>query len=181
MAAYDGWVRESTETSSVGGALNAGAVMCRVGDDGLDRQFQSILDFNTRSLPNDAEILSAVLEIKGSRLVGANPFGTHGALLADLRTGGFHNALALEVQDFQAVASQTRAGRFGALSPDGWYRASLPSEALSQVNMTGHTQFRLHFATGDNDDLEADYLAFLCGDALAARNRPVLRVSYLVP
>ena len=181
VGTYDGWVRESTETSSVGGALNADAVTCRIGDDGVDRQFRSILDFNTKGLPDDAQILSVVLEIRQAGVVGTTPFLTHHALVADIRTGAFANARALQSDDFQAKATQARAARFGALSPDGRYRATLPGTALPLINTTGRTQFRLRFLTGDNDDLSADYLAFTCGDALAPSRRPVLRVTYLVP
>ena len=180
-AANDGWVRESTEMSSVGGARNSVGVTCRVGDDALDRQYRSILDFQTRSLPDGAVIIGAVLEIKGAGGTGTNPTLTHGSFTADIRTGAFHSVAALEVQDFQAAPTLRQAARFGPLSTDGWYRAALRAEALPLINTTGRTQVRLRFTVGDDDDEVADYLAFVCGDALAPARRPVLRVAYLLP
>ncbi len=64
VAANDGWVLESSETSGVGGTLDSAATTCRVGDDAADRQYRAILDFNTGSLPNDAVITGVALRIK---------------------------------------------------------------------------------------------------------------------
>jgi hypothetical protein len=48
------------------------------------------------------------------------------------------------------------------------------------VNRIGHTQFRLLFNTGDNDDLANDYLVFHTGNATLA-SKPQLIVSYYLP
>jgi hypothetical protein len=176
----DGWVRESSETSGVGGTLNASATNCRVGDDARDRQYRGILDFNTRSLPSNTVITSAVLEIRLAAIVGGDPFATHGNLTIDIRVGGFHSNLALETLDFQAAASRGSVGAFGPAPDGGWYRATLSAPAYSRVNLSGHTQVRLRFARGDNDDNIAQYLAFRCGDA-GVSSRPRLLIRYYVP
>ncbi len=113
-------------------------------------------------------------------MVGTSPFGTHGKLIADVRRGTFNGNLALESADFQAAASKSSAGTFGTVPVSGWYRSDLLATAYSKVNVKGHTQVRLRFATDDNDDAGADYLAFLCGNAAAA-SRPQLIITYYVP
>ncbi len=59
---YDGWVRESSETSSKGGTINSSATTLRVGDDDSDRQYRSILHFKTSSLPDNAVIQALTLK-----------------------------------------------------------------------------------------------------------------------
>ena len=178
VAANDGWVRESTEASEAGGTIGATGT-CRAGDDAADRQYRSILDFNTRSLPDDAVILSVVLEVKKTSLVGDSWSATHGALLVDIRRGGFNKAVALEIMDFQAAANLNAVASFVSVPGGNWFRASLSADALAKINLTGHTQFRVRYAIGDDDDGAADYFAFACGDALTPRSRPVLRVTYV--
>ncbi|MGZ9234419.1 MAG: right-handed parallel beta-helix repeat-containing protein, partial [Anaerolineales bacterium] len=78
-AAYDGWVRESGENSSVGNQLDKNATTLNVGDDQRDRQYRGILSFDTSSLPDNAIIVSAELKVKRQSVVGTDPFGTHGA------------------------------------------------------------------------------------------------------
>ena len=180
VAVYDGWVRESGETSNVGGTLDSTAATCRVGDDAADRQYRAILDFNTRGLPDNAVITGAFLRIKRSSFAGSNPFLTHGDLTVDIGRGGFNGVLALENSDFQAAAGQMAVGDFAVLTAR-WYRADLNTAAFSIINPTGHTQFRLRFASGDNDDAGADYLSFHCGDADLRRNRPRLVITYHLP
>lgn len=179
VAAHDGWVREAAEAAGVGGARDATST-CRVGDDASDRQFRSILDFDTRSLPDDAVVTSALLEVKWSSLVGTDWTATLGALLADMRRGPFNRVAALEVVDFEAPANLRGAGTFAAVPGSHWYRTQLGADALDRLNLTGRTQFRLRYARDDDDDRSADYIAFFCGDALA-RHRPVLRVTYELP
>ena len=181
IGAYDGWVRESAETSGAGGAVNATAATCRVGDDSLDRQYRSILDFNTSGIPDNAVITRVALNIRPANFVGSNPFLTHGSLTVDIRGGAFNNALRLEAADFQAAASRSAVGVFQPALVRGQYRAVLGAAGPAGVNLRGHTQFRLGFALDDNDDAGADYLFFLCGDNALAADRPVLVVTYRLP
>ena len=52
VGAYDGWVLERDEASGKGGTVDAAAVTARVGDDDADRQWRSVLDFDTAGLPD---------------------------------------------------------------------------------------------------------------------------------
>lgn len=177
---YDGWVLESGETTGVGGTLDKNATTFNVGDDLKDRQYRSILSFNTISLPDNAVITSARVEIKKQSLVGTDPFGTHGVLLLETRNGPFGNGAGFEVGDFSAAAGPGYVqNQFSGLT-FSWYGASLSNANLSLINKYGVTQFRLFFSKDDNDDLGEDYLKFFSGDSTSA-NLPKLIISYYLP
>lgn len=178
---YDGWVLEEDEASGKGGTFDSTATTGRLGDDSLDRQYRSILDFDTSSLPDGAVVVGVTLRIKRQAISGTNPFTTHGYLTVDQKTGFYHENSALEKFDFHAVGSRGNVGRFIKTPALGWYRAPLRAPSYALVNLAGHTQFRLRFAVDDNDDFGDDYLAFFTGNAPVEADRPELIVSYYVP
>jgi hypothetical protein len=175
----DGWVLESSETSNAGGTMNATQTTFNVGDGAGDKQYRSILSFNTASLPDNAVITAVIFKVLRQGVVGTNPFSTHGNLLMDIKTGPFGGSKALQPADFQAAANKS-----GILIPNtpvaGWYVRNLPANTLTFVNKAGVTQFRLRFTLDDNDDLAADLIRFFSGNAPAA-NRPKLIVQYYIP
>jgi len=177
----DGWILESSETSSLGGSINASDTTFRLGDDASDRQYRSILSFNTASLPDTAVITSIVLKIKKQGLVGTDPFTTHLGLLVDIRKPYFGTALGLAASDFQATAGKSSVGTFGTTPSAGWYSVTLSSTARPYINKTGTTQFRLRFEKGDNDDMGADYMKFFSGNYTTSTSRPLLIIQYYVP
>ena len=177
----DGWVIESSETSNAGGSFSATFTTFYIGDDALNKQYRSILSFNTGGLPDDAVILSAMLKIKKQGLVGSNPFTTHQGLLVDIKKPYFGNALALAAHDFQALANKSAVGTFGTTASSGWYSATLLNTAYPYINLTGTTQFRLRFKLDDDNDNTADYMKFFSGNYGTATDRPVLVIQYYVP
>jgi hypothetical protein len=179
--AYDGWVLESSETSGVGGTLNAIAGTFALGDDAANKQYRAILHFNTASLPDTAVITKVTLQIKKQRLVGTSPFASLGGLRVDIRKPFFGSAAALQLGDFQATAGASAVATFGA-TPDltNWYSAILNSAGRARINRTGTTQFRLRFALDDNNDHIADYMIFYSGNATLV-NKPLLTIEYYVP
>ncbi len=56
-AAYDGFVRESTQTSGVGLTVFSNLSTLHVGDDFMDRQFRGFLSFDTSSIPDSARVV----------------------------------------------------------------------------------------------------------------------------
>lgn len=176
----DGWVLESTETSTAGGTLNSTATVFRLGDDVADKQYRAILSFDTGQLPNDAVITKAKIKIKYQSLTGTDPFTTHGTLYLDIRTGSFGNA-GLELADFQSAASLGSAGSIPNTPVSNWYTRVLSSTALTYISKTVRTQFRLRFQYGDNDDLGDDYLKFYSGDHANVAVRPTLIIEYYLP
>jgi hypothetical protein len=181
LGAYDGNILESGEFSSIGGTVNASATTFRLGDDRLDRQYRSLLSFDTSTLPDHAVITSVVVKIKKQGLVGSNPFNTHQGLKVDIRKPFFGVTLALVASDFQAVAGKPAVGTFGSTPVSGWYRVTLNSSAYAYINKTGTTQFRLRFQKDDNDDMGDDYVMFYSGDWSNASDRPLLIVQYYIP
>jgi Right handed beta helix region len=176
----DGWVLESGESTNVGGSLDRTATTFNVGDDPRDRQYRGILSFNTSSLPDNAVIVSAQLKIKRQGIVGTDPFGTHGTLFLEIRSGSFSNSAALQTSDFSAAASPGALRDPFAGLTSSWYGAPLRNSNLLLISKFGTTQFRLVFNRDDNDDLGADYIKFFSGNS-TAENLPQLIVTYSVP
>jgi hypothetical protein len=177
---YDGWVLESTETSNVGGSLNASATTFNLGDDTAKRQYKAILSFNTSGIPANAVIKSVQLKIKQSGApVGTNPFTPLGNILVDIRKPYFGTTLGLVAADFQAITTAPKVGTIKNSAPDGWFSTYLTAAGLAQINRTGTTQFRLYFAKDDNNDTLANYLRFFSGNN--AINKPTLIITYTLP
>jgi hypothetical protein len=179
-AAYDGWILESSETSKTGRTFDKQSTTVNTGDDQRDRQYRSILSFNTGSLPNTAVIVSAQLKVRRQGVEGADPFGTHGALVVEIRNGVFGSSTELQAGDFSALASS------GAIRDPltgltfSWYSVELSNANLALINKAGRTQFRLFFSRDDDDDLSADYIKFFSGNSTDA-NKPELVITYYVP
>jgi thermitase len=179
-AVDDGWVRESSESSNLGGSMNAPAATFYVGDAAGDRQYRAILSFNTFGLPDNAVITGVSFKIMQQGVVGTNPFSTHGNILMDIIKGAFSGSNALQLTDFQAAASANSVASITNTPSAGWYSKVLTVATYPYINKVGVTQFRLRFTKDDNDDLAADYLAFYSGDGIAD-NRPQLIIQYYIP
>ena len=183
---YDGWILAATSANTSGGTINATNTTLQLGDDSGNRQYKSILSFNTSGLPDTAVIESAVLKIAQSGLpTGTNPFNVLGTLWVDIRKGWFGSSSILEKADFNAAASLTNAASFGAAPASGWYSASINSSGFSSINKTtangGLTQFRLYFNLATNNNFRADYLKFFSGNYTGVTSRPRLIITYYVP
>lgn len=181
VATEDGWVLESSENSNVGGSINHDNNTFWLGDDAQDRQYRAIVSFNTNSLPDNATVLSATLRIKSIALVGTNPFSIPWDLWVQIKEGAYNDNAALEMDDFSAAPSTpgSLSGVFNSTPSSGWYSAEIYSSALQYVNQIGTTQFRLRFATDDNDNTTADYLKFLARDF--GSDWPELIITYTLP
>ncbi|RPH61325.1 MAG: hypothetical protein EHM81_04465, partial [Chloroflexi bacterium] len=180
VAADDGWILESTETSVKGGSMNATFAAIYLGDDALNRQYRSVLSFDTRNkIPANAVIKTVVLKIKKQSVSGTNPFSTHGNLTVDIRKGLFSSNRALQLGDFSAASNKNNVMNFSKVPVKGWYTATLGSGDYGYINRTGVTQFRLRFTRDDNDDRGADILKVYSGSAVAT-NKPQLIITYQV-
>ena len=179
----DGWALESSQASHKGGSMNSASPTFNLGDDSANRQYRSILSFDTSSLPDDAVIKSATLKIDAQGFVGTYPFSTLGGLYVDVRKPFFGATASLRITDFQATPSAYGVAIFSASTPPvlHWYGAALNTSGIAYINLTGTTQFRLRFATATNNNLVADYLQFYSGNAMNTATRPQLVISYSVP
>ena len=182
VAAQDGYVLESTETSNIGGSIDATASTTsalRVGDDNKDKQYKAAVSFDTSSIPDGATIVSATLRLRRGTLSGTNPFTTHGTCWADVQTGGFSGSTALQTGDFQAAAAAVQAASLTNAASNGtWSEGSLNAAGLAALDKTGTTQLRVYFNLDDNDDTSNDYIGYYSGDNGTSANRPQLVVTY---
>jgi len=178
-AANDGWTLESSEFGNEGNMMNATSVL-RVGDDSANKQYRSLLYFDTSRLPDNAIISKATVKIKKAGVTGTDPFTTHGALIADMAKG-FFGLSPLEATDFQAPGALiSSAGSFVAtILPT--YQLTLNPVNFKYVNPFGVTQFRLRFTLDDNNNKVMDFVSFYGGDALTATDRPQLTIEYYTP
>jgi len=178
----DGWILESGENTNAGGSLNASATTLLIGDNAQDKQYRSILSFNTSSLPDNATITKATLKIKRSSVTGGgNPVSAFQGFMIDVRKGTF-GLTALEVTDWQAAASKV----LGPLSPPligGFFTIDL-TNSKAQINKfatgSGITQIRLRFQLGDDDNGAANYIGIFSGNA-GASSQPQLIVEFYIP
>jgi hypothetical protein len=175
----DGWILESSETSNKGGTLNKNATTLRLGDDAANKQYRSILSFDTSALPDNAVITSVTLKFKYAGKTGTLPFNTHGDLLVDVRTGAFNDNVVLQLGDFKATASKGSILTYTNTPVDNWYSQSFSADDFDFINLAGVTQFRLRFTKDDNHDSGADYLKIYSGNA-AETDRPQLIVEYII-
>jgi hypothetical protein len=182
VAAQDGYITESGESTSAGGNANANASTVaglRAGDNLSDWQFKSIVSFDTSSIPDGATITSATLRLRRGTLVGTNPFTTHGTCKVDIHKTGFGGDVALAPADFQAAATATGVATMSSPAADlDWSSGSLNAAGLAAINKLGTTQLRVYFTLDDDDDSTADYIGFYAADNTTAANRPQLVVTY---
>ncbi len=184
IAADDGLVLESSETSNAGGTINATANNFYLGDNSTRKQYRAILSFNTAGLPDDAVIIDAKLKLRPvspGGLVGTNPFTAMGPLLADIKQPYFGTSAQLQAADFQSPANALGAATFASSPISGYYLANVKSNALMYINKKGITQFRLRFTKDDNNNSVGDYMKFYSSEISTANYRPQLIIQYFRP
>ena len=181
IAAEDGYVLESSETSNIGGTVSSTGTTFRAGDDASDRQWRSILSFDTSTLPDNATLVSVEIRLQRSGVTGTSPFSTHGNLWVDVKTGAYGASNSLAISDFEAASTSTQVTNLSnPLANGNWANGFFNSTGLSAINLLGRTQVKVRFNLDDNDDLSSDYMGFNSGEATAI-SRPVLIVTYTLP
>jgi hypothetical protein len=182
LGTQDGSVLESSETSNVGGTLNATANYLTLGDSATRKQYRSVLSFTTGGLPDNAVITAITLKVRQMAIVaGGNPVTMFQGFVVDIKKGVF-GAAALQIGDFQAAPSKTY-GPFLTAPASNWYNINLSSgEAYINKLSTasGLTQIRLRFKLDDNNNAIANNLNLYSGNADAASS-PKLVITYYVP
>ncbi len=180
VAAQDGRLWESTETSNSGGGGNStdnATASLRVGDFSDDTQYRSIVSFDTSALPDTATITAATLRLKRGTVSGTSPFTTHGTCTVDM-SSAFGGSTAFAAGDFEAAAAAVGVASMSSPTANGTFSTgSLNAAGRAAVSKTGTTQFRVFMTLDDNDDLGSDYVGFYSGEA-ATGNQPELVVTY---
>jgi hypothetical protein len=154
-----------------------------VGDATQDRQYKTIVSFDTSAIPVGATIQSAKLRLRRGTVNGTNPFGTYGQCLVDVADlGGFGGNPALAAGDFEAPAAVVAAAALtNAPSNNSWSEGNLDANGLAAIDTAGTTQLRVYFELDDNDDGGNDYIGYYAANNGTAANRPQLVIDYLPP
>jgi hypothetical protein len=183
IAAHDGWVLESTETSGAGGTIDgtaSDASGLRVGDDASRRQYKAVVSFDTSAIPDGATIVSVKLRLLRGMVSGAGPFASMGTCWVDVQPGsGWSGSTLLQTSDFQAAATAVHAASMSNPTANGtWSEGNLDASGLAAIDKTSITQLRVYFNLDDNNNTTADFMGFFPGDDPLASHRPQLVVTY---
>lgn len=176
----DGFVKEWTEFSSVGGAAQSTANTFGLGDTALNQQLRGILSFDTTTLPVGAVIVAARIRLKAQTFTGVNPLGTHGFVVFDIASPSF-GGIGLAKTDFEAAANLKIAGTLNKTPVGGFYRGALSKTGLTFIGVGSTTQIRLRFQIDDNNNHIQDSIMFYSGNEVNISYRPVLEVVYYIP
>ncbi len=188
VASEDGYVTESGNDTGVGGSANSTGTSLRIGDSIQNQAHRAILSFDTSVLPDDAVITRAQIGISRTQYVGDNiPIGVAdpwtGFQKVDVASGYFGTSPALEASDFEAPGTAEDVAQIAwPAYGDGYTAYARLEEAdLGLINLTGKTQFRVHYplATDDNDDSSDDYVAYATAEHGTPSWRPQLIIRYV--
>lgn len=179
IADEDGWVMEESKNANVGDILDSGAdggKALRIGDMIRDRQIMSIVSFDTESLPDCADIVSARLEMTRDGNQGADPFRSLGQIVVDVHPGDIGDDPDLQSRDFEFEVDYPDAAVMG--QQGGNLSLHMVEIDPSMLNVEGRTQMRLRFQRADNGNGDADYAGFYAGDNSSRDRHPRLVVEF---
>jgi hypothetical protein len=174
ISTEDGYLRESAETSGVGG-YSSTANAFRVGDNSNRCQFIGLVSFDTSAIPDGAAITAATLTVTRSGVVGTPT--TLGTITVDIKNGFYGTDAVLRMADFEAASSATSVTTLAYPTANNQsVSGGLNSSGLSNINKTGKTQLKIRFTTDDDNDNSNDYLNFY--DGSNATYKPKLDVTW---
>jgi hypothetical protein len=183
IALQDGRVYD-TDGDGIGDGANStdattGAL--RLGDWSGNLAYRSIVSFDTSSIPDDAVIISANLQLTCGTVKGTSPFsGWGGACNVDIADPWFHTDSNLEAQDYNAPADACSIASFTQDPTVGQTITSTEFNAagMNNINKNGTTQLRIYFTIPTNNNGTEDYLGFLPGQPTYPEKQPKLNVRY---
>ena len=181
----DGWLLESAAHSGVGGSSagssDSTSAFLITGDTSANKQYRSILSFDTSAIPSTAVIDSATLKIKRATAQNGGMGAT--TLKLDVKKGTF-NAVGLEsgsTGDFSTVGGTIGAqsnivpptvnGEVMSVVLNGTVRGLISKGAGAK------TQFRLYYALDSDNNSNNNSISWYSGNA-AIDHQPVLEVRY---
>lgn len=193
--ANSGWVLEKSFNSNTGASLGANPAVLRTGETPANTQYRSILSFDLSSIPANAIISSASLQLKRQSLATThNPFLNLGKLEVDVATNGMiGSTTSLQLGDFtQSSASEVlnAAELPDPGADDLWTAANLTPNTNAilaiqkAVQGSGKVvQMRIRFASS-NTNGASNYVNWYAGSAdesSGIARQPRLVLSYTVP
>ncbi len=180
IAAQDGDILESSETSNTGATIDSTDVVMYTGDSRRKYQYLAMLAFDTSSIPTDANINSATLKMRRAGAYGTSPFTwASNTCFADIKGfTGFSSNTSLEKVDFAAPADLSRVASMSNASTTGAWSTGNLTNGLGAIAKGGNTQFRVYFSSDDNNNGTADYIMWSSGNDTNSAYWPVLEVVY---
>jgi Fibronectin type III domain len=170
-AANDGFANINTPFSTTTGSKGI-----RAGEGLNSNQQKGFLSFKTDTLPDSGmTIVSAKLRLKQG--TGDDAFTTLRTCMVDIKNGFFGTSQALEAADFADAASAINVGQVPPVGQNNWAEVRLNSDALTNVNKTGYTQFRLYFVDDTVDSSIS--IGWFPGETVG--NEPQLLIQYSMP
>lgn len=152
----------------------------RLGDHSQNKGYRTVVSFDTSSIPADAVILSAALQLTRGLWSGQDPFEWGGSCLIDVANPWFGSSEDLSAEDFQAYADAVAVASFeadpGLNNP--MLSSEFSSDGLNNINKNGTTQLRVRFETPISFNSVSDYLGFYSAENGTPEYRPRLIVTY---
>jgi len=146
-----------------------------------NESYRSIVSFDTSSLPPDAIILSAQLQLTCGKIFGTSPFNDWGGTCnIDIANPYFHTTASLQNDDYQAAANADAVASFteNPIVEEPILSTQFNTQGRNNINTGGTTQLRIYFTTPTNNDGSEDYVGFYPGEAVYPEKQPKLTVRY---
>lgn len=125
--------------------------MLRIGAVTNNGNSRAILHFDTSSLPDNAQISRAFLEVAFHSTVG-DPWADGATIEVDVQRGHFSSSRALNAYDWDARASAEGAARIDRFADGTGSSTDFSRAGLDAINKTGITQCRLSMTPGANGE-----------------------------
>ncbi|HIJ71409.1 MAG TPA: hypothetical protein HPP87_08605 [Planctomycetes bacterium] len=154
----------------------------RLGDYNTNQSYRILLGFDTSSLPTDAEIISARLQLTCGSKEGTSPFkGWGGTCAIDIASPYFGDSEDIEIADWNNSADAYNVAQFttdpGAINPI--ISTDFNAEGLSQINTYGTTQLRVYFTIPRSINDRNDFVGFYSAEQeVYLDKRPQLIIRY---
>ncbi len=123
--------------------------MLRIGAVAGNGDSRAILHFDTASLPDNAQISRAFLEV-ALRSTAGDPWAGGRTIEVDVQRGHFGSSRALHANDWDARAAAEGVARIGRFSSGTGNSTDFSQAGLDAINKTGVTQCRLRMTPGVN-------------------------------
>ena len=174
-AANDGWIKESSTTSSAGGTVNVSQNTdraVRAGDDKQNREFRGRLLFDIGLIPAELEVISATLTLKrnSSSIVGSGAGNISVKLLP--------SAGSVVSNSFQ----QTAIAAVGSINDGSTATVNFSTESIDAINAAranGEQTVSLRLeASALTNDGGNDYTGYFSREYSDSAKHPKLAVTY---
>jgi microcystin-dependent protein len=88
----------------------------------------------------------------------------------------------VESSDWQQTNVLTHVGSLSQAQTNGsTSTATLNAAGMAAISRTQHTQFRIYFNGGDDNDTTADQIGYYSGANTTTSNKPTLTIQYVIP